>query len=85
MDMMHTLKLFISAGIMGAVVLGVYHGMISVISSNTLATLVSIAVGGVVYLVAIVVVRAVKPEDVSGIPKIGGKLAAFVSKMSFGK
>ena len=43
------------------------------------------AVGGVVYLVAIVVIRAVKPEDVQGVPKIGPKLAAMVSRMSFGK
>ena len=85
MDILHTVKLFIAAGIMGAVVLSVYHAAFTLIHSNTLSTLASIAVGGVVYLVAIVVIRAVKPEDVQGVPKIGPKLAAMVSRMSFGK
>lgn len=85
MDILHTVKLFIAAGIMGAVVLAVYHAAFTLIHSNTLSTLASIAVGGVVYLVAIVVIRAVKPEDVQGVPKIGPKLAAMVSRMSFGK
>ena len=83
MDMLHTVKLFIAAGIMGAAVLGTYHGAFSIIHSNTLATLAAICVGGVVYLTAIVVIRAVKPEDVQGVPKIGPKLAAAVEKMSF--
>ena len=83
MDMIHTVKLFIAAGIMGAAVLGAYHGAFSIIHSNTLATLAAICVGGVVYLTAIVVIRAVKPEDVQGVPKIGPKLAAAVEKLSF--
>ena len=85
MDIIHTVKLFIAAGVMGAVVLAVYHGAFAAIHSNTLSTLASIAVGGVVYLLAIVLIRAVKPEDVQGVPKIGPKLAALVSKMRFGK
>ena len=83
MDVIHTIKLFIAAGIMGAVVLGVYHVGYGAIHSNTLATLAAIAVGGVVYLVGIVLIRAVKPEDVQEIPKIGPKLAAYVEKLSF--
>ena len=83
MDMLHTVKLFVAAGIMGAAVLGAYHGAFSIIHSNTLATLAAICVGGVVYLTAIVVIRAVKPEDVQGVPKIGPKLAAAVEKLSF--
>ena len=83
MDIIHTVKLFIAAGIMGAVVLGVYHAGYGAIHSNTLATLAAIAVGGVVYLAGIVIIRAVKPEDVQGIPKIGPKLAGYVEKLSF--
>ena len=83
MDVLHTVKLFVAAGIMGAAVLGAYHGAFSIIHSNTLATLAAICVGGVVYLTAIVVIRAVKPEDVQGVPKIGPKLAAAVEKLSF--
>ncbi len=81
MDWIHTVKLFIAGGIMGAVVLGVYSFSFSLLHSNTLATLASICVGGVVYLVAIVLVKAVRPEDVAGVPKIGPKLAALVSKI----
>lgn len=83
MDMIHTLKLFIAAGIMGAVVLGVYHAFYSVISSNTLSTLAAIAAGGVVYALAVALIRAVEPKDVQGIPKIGTKLAGIIEKVSF--
>ena len=85
MDIIHTVKLFVAAGVMGAAVLGVYHGAYLAIHSNTLATLAAIAVGGLVYLVAIVLFRAVRPEDVQGVPKIGPKLAALVTKLRFGK
>lgn len=83
MDFLHTLKLFIVAGIMGAVVVGVYHFGYSLIPSNTLVTLAAIGVGGVVYLLGIIMIRAVRPEDVSGIPKFGSKLAGIVEKLSF--
>lgn len=83
MDIIHTVKLFIAAGIMGAAVLGVYHGLYSVISSNTLSTLAAIAAGGIVYVIAIVLIRAVEPKDVQGIPKIGMKLAGIIEKVSF--
>lgn len=83
MDIIHTVKLFIAAGIMGAAVLAVYNGMEGFIHSNTLATLVAIMAGGLVYLIAIVLIRAVKPEDVQGVPKIGPRLAGLVEKFSF--
>ena len=83
MDMVHTAKLFASAGIMGAAVLGIYHVGFGIIHSNTLVTLVSIMVGGAVYCAAIVILRAVRPEDVQSVPKIGPKLASAVNKLSF--
>ena len=79
--MMHTCKLFVAAGIMGAVVLAVYHGAVMVLHSNTLPTLAAILVGGFVYLIAVIGIRAVTSEDVKGIPKIGIKLAAAIDKI----
>ena len=80
-DMMHTCKLFVAAGIMGAVVLAVYHGAVMVLHSNTLPTLASILIGGLVYLIAVIGIRAVTSEDVKGIPKIGIKLATAIDKI----
>lgn len=82
MDITHTLKLFVAAGIMGVVVLAVYHGLFSVLHSNTLATMSAIMAGAVVYLAAIILVKAVTGDDVRRIPKIGGKLAAMIDTYS---
>ena len=85
MDIKHTVKLFIAAAVMGVVAYGSYHALYSLIHSNTLSTLIAIALGGVVYLLGIVLIRAVTPDDVREIPKIGTRLAAIVEKMSFKK
>ena len=82
LDMTHTVKLFIAAGIMGAVVVAVYDGLMVVMKSNTMATLAAIIAGGMVYCAAIVLIRAVRGDDVRRIPKIGETLANFVDKVS---
>ena len=86
MDIAHTLRCFLSAGAMGAAVLGVYSVMYPVLHSNTLATLAAIGAGVVVYAFAIVLTHTVRAEDVEGVPKIGRKLAAGIRKIDiFGK
>lgn len=86
MDIIHTLRCFISAGVMGAAVLGIYSVTYPVLHSNTLATLAAICVGILVYSLAIVVTHTVRAEDVESVPKIGGKLAAVIRKIDvFGK
>lgn len=85
MDIMHTVKLFIAAGIMGAVAYGVYTGLYGIIHSNTLSTLAAIGASGIVYCIAVVMLRAVKGEDVASIPKIGGKMAALIDRCSIVK
>ena len=81
MDITHTCKLFAAAGIMGAVVLAVYRGAVTVFHSNTPATLAAILVGGLVYVIAVIGIRAVTSEDVKRIPKVGLKLASAIDKI----
>ena len=52
-----------------------------VLHSNTLSTLAAILIGGLVYLIAVIGIRAVTSEDVKGIPKIGIKLATAIDKI----
>lgn len=85
MDFVHTFKLFIAAGIMGAVALGVYSALFAAIHSNTISTLVAIIAGGIVYCIAIVVIRAVKGDDVRSIPKIGARLATVIDRVAISK
>lgn len=81
MEMGHTIRCFISAGIMGAAVYATYWALFPVLHSNTLATLVSILVGILVYAVSIVLTGTVKADDVESIPKIGPKLSRIVRKL----
>lgn len=85
MELLHTAGCFLSAGAMGAAVYATYAALYPVIHSNTLATLAAILVGIAVYSAAIVVTHTVRPEDVAGIPKIGGKLARIVEKLDIFK
>lgn len=82
----HTLRCFISAGAMGAAVLSVYTVAFPMLHSNTLATLLSIAVGVMVYGIAVVITHAVRAEDVANVPKIGPSLASVIRTVDiFGK
>ena len=82
MDWIHTIKIFISAFIMGAAVYGVYNGLHSIVKGNTIPTVFSITVGIVVYVASIILIKAVKEDDVVRIPKIGNKLAKIIRKLS---
>ncbi|MDY6084818.1 MAG: polysaccharide biosynthesis protein [Dialister sp.] len=85
MDIVHTIKLFIAAGCMGAAVLGVYQFTIQWTHSNTLTTLIAIIAGSTIYGVAIILLRCVRPEDVRSIPKIGGALERAVIRFGIKK
>ena len=82
MDWIHTIKIFISAFIMGAAVYGVYNGLHSIVKGNTIPTVFSIIAGIVVYVASIILIKAVKEDDVVRIPKIGNKLAKIIRKLS---
>lgn len=81
MEIGHTLRCFLSAGIMGGAVYATYGAAYPVLHSNTLATLAAILVGIAVYGFAVILTHTVKAEDVAGVPKIGPKLARVVGKL----
>lgn len=75
----------LSAAIMGLAVWACYGLSSSILSTpqglsnsgNALATLISVGVGGVVYLVLVVVLQAISPEDLKFMPK-GDKIARLL-------
>lgn len=69
-------KPLLAAAVMGAAVWAVY-GLLSRFLGNTLSTAAAIALGGCVYLVLVVVLRAISREDLSLMPK-GDKIAKIL-------
>ena len=83
MDYGHLLKVAIASAVMGGAVYFSFGAIIGAIHSNTLSALLAICVGVVVYALGILLTKAIKPEDVRTMPKIGPKLAAIIEKISF--
>lgn len=80
-DIKATLKTFAAAGVMGGVVLLTYDAIMLKTFHNTIATLVSISIGGIVYGIALLLLGGVQQRDVEKLPKIGYKFAAILSKL----
>ncbi len=70
-------KPLLSAAVMGAAAWGTYHLTSRFLSSNALCTLCSIAVGGIVYLGLVIVLRAITRDELALMPK-GEKIAAIL-------
>ncbi|MGN8833975.1 putative polysaccharide biosynthesis protein [Allisonella histaminiformans] len=83
MDYGHLLKVAIASAVMGGAVYFSFGAIIGAIHSNTLSALLAICIGVVVYALGILLTKAIKPEDVRTMPKIGPKLAAIIEKISF--
>lgn len=83
MDYGHLLKVAIASAVMGVAVYFSFGAIIGAIHSNTLSALLAICIGVVVYVLGILLTKAIKPEDVRTMPKIGSKLAAIIEKISF--
>lgn len=83
MDYGHLLKVSIASAVMGVAVYFSFGAIIGAIHSNTLSALLAICIGVVVYALGILLTKAIKPEDVRTMPKIGPKLAAIIEKISF--
>ncbi|GKX32143.1 stage V sporulation protein B [Vallitalea longa] len=62
------IKPLISTGIMGLSVWLIYNGMIELVNSNTIATLLSIICGIIVYVIMLIVTRTLQEEDFAFIP-----------------
>lgn len=74
-------KPLISSLVMGVVVFGVYKGLFALLSSNTLATLIAIVAGVVVYGLMVVKTRTIVKEEVLEMPA-GQKIARLIDKLN---
>ncbi len=73
------IKPLCAALVMGAVTIAFYNMMSGLLPESRLVTLASIAVGAVIYLVAVIAIKGVKREDVLNMPK-GEKIAGILTK-----
>jgi stage V sporulation protein B len=71
------IKPLMATGIMGTVVVAL-HWALQPILGNNKATLAAIVVGVVSYSLSLVVVRAVRPEDLALLPGVGNKLERYL-------
>ena len=51
--------------------------------SNTLSSLLSIVLGGIVFLVAVLITKTVTAQDVREMPKVGNQLANIIEKLTW--
>ena len=72
-------KPIISSAVMGVAVFFVYKMFIAVMS-NTLATIISIIAGAVVYGILILLTKSLNKEDLGSLP-MGGKLCRLLEKL----
>lgn len=77
----HVVKPLISVAAMAVLVLGSYYGLLALLGSNGLATLLSIAIGGCAYFVVLLAIGGVSLEIIRKLPKVGNKLAALLLKL----
>ncbi len=84
----YIIKPLIAAGIMGAVSVGVYKGIMLVLSmgfvSNLIATLISIIVSAIIYLLCVFVLKILSPEEVKQLP-MGNKIYSSLVKLKLYK
>ena len=73
------IKPIVASIIMGAAVVAVYDLFNKIMPGSRIATLAAIAIGAVVYALALVLVRCLKKEDVLNLPK-GAKIAEIMEK-----
>lgn len=69
---------FISSFIMGIFVFLIYHGLYILLSNNTVATLVSILFGMIIYYVVMCLLGGIRESDLKRVPK--GALIIRISK-----
>lgn len=76
-----TLKAAAATVIMGGAVLLTYDGINSHLLSNTIATLLAIAVGTVIYGLMLLLLGGVAERDIERIPKIGSRLTVLLRRI----
>lgn len=73
------IKPAVAAIIMGGCVFAIYTGLNAVMPESRLVTLVSIAIGALVYAVVLVLIKGIKKEDILNLPK-GNRIAEIMTK-----
>ena len=80
-DVRATVKTIVAAAIMGGVVLITYDAVMLKTFHNTIATLLSISVGGIVYGITLLLLGGIKQREVEKVPKVGVQLANMLCKI----
>ncbi|MCX7780287.1 MAG: polysaccharide biosynthesis protein [Negativicutes bacterium] len=78
LDIKDTLKTVFAAAVMGVVVLLTYDAVMAKLLNNSLATLISITAGGLVYGIVLLFTGAVDERDIERVPRIGGRLVKIL-------
>ena len=74
-------KLFFAGAAMAGTAWLCHHALVN-LSGNTVATLAAIVAAAVVYVVGLILFRAVSAEDAARLPVVGGKLSRLMQKIS---
>jgi stage V sporulation protein B len=77
----HIVKPVISVAAMAVLVLAVYSGVYTLLSSNGTGTLVSIMIGGCAYFAVLLAIGGVSLEIIRKMPKVGNRLANLLLKL----
>ncbi|WP_378955314.1 polysaccharide biosynthesis C-terminal domain-containing protein [Pelosinus sp. sgz500959] len=80
-DLKALAKTVIATVVMGGIVLLTYDYIMLMIFNNTVSTLVSITIGGIVYSVVLLLLGGVRQYDIEKIPKIGYQLSSVLKKV----
>jgi len=78
LDIKDTLRAVVAAAVMGGAVLITYDTVMTRLLHNSIATLVAIAVGGVIYGVILLLVGGVNARDIERVPKVGARLVRLL-------
>lgn len=76
-----TFKTIVASGVMGGVALLSYDAIMSHTLHNSLSTLGAIAIGGIVFGLAILLVGGIETRDIEQMPRVGRRLSAVLTKL----
>ncbi len=80
-DMKATMKTIVAAAVMGGIVLLTYDAIMLKTFHNTIATLLSISVGGIVYGITLLLLGGITQREVEKIPKVGMTVSGLLCKV----
>lgn len=81
----HTVKALLSAAFMGAGVLLAYDFAMRQTLGNSLSTLTAILIGGIVYLIMMILTGGILKHDLENLPKVGARLSRALEKLKLMK